>query len=138
MKRVLLAAPALLLAGCATEDLQSFANGLTIAAAELDAELNACPPGMVRYYDPSPRTYPNGVNTYPYADPAYPYGVSAQPASWCQDPNYTYVNTHDRHHGDGRRGDRDYRDGYRDGYEDGRDDDHRDGRSNDRRRDDRD
>ena len=132
MKRILAASSALLAAGCASDDLEMWANGLSMAAAEMEAEANYCPPGTYRYQPPPAPAYAPAYPATTYGS-TYPYSYSGvQPASWCA-PIVTGYSDHDDDRHDRHRGDRDYRDGYRDGYEDGRDD-----RRDDRRRHDRD
>lgn len=126
MKRLLLVAPfAAVLGACATEDLEAFANGLNMAAADLDAEINApCPIGMDRQF--APDTIPvSGYSAYP-ANPYAQVGYRLNPLggySYCAYPiNTRYYNDH-HHHGGRDRRDDEYTDGYRDGYRDGRRDD---------------
>ena len=48
-----LLAPLLAAGACTTEDLDMWANGLSMAAADLDAQVNApCPVGLYRQYVP--------------------------------------------------------------------------------------
>lgn len=120
-----LALGALGLGACTTEDMAMWADGMSMAAAELDAQYNACPPGMFRASQtsvygtpvyPAPIYSPGLYTPDPYAS-AYGTGTSA-----CVYPlTATYTYGEDRHHDrHDRRGDDDYRDGYKDGYRDGR------------------
>lgn len=124
MKRLALLAPLLAAAACTTDDLESFADGLSMAAYDLDARMNApCPDGMYRQHVAD--TYPvAGYSAYP----SYPYsqiGYQANPLgpgySYCATLVTTYYDDDDHHHRRGhdrRDDDDDYRDGYRDGYRD--------------------
>ncbi|HOY76203.1 MAG TPA: hypothetical protein PLN33_00265 [Hyphomonadaceae bacterium] len=123
MKRILTMAPLLALAACATEDLQSFANGLSMAAADLDYQVNApCPMGMQRQFVDT--TIPvGGYSPYPanpYAQVGYQPNPLGSGYTYCATMVMPYYDDRRGHH-DGR-GD-DYVDGYRDGYRDGRRDD---------------
>lgn len=126
MKRLVLITPlAMALGACATEDLEAFANGLNMAAADLDADINApCPVGMYRQF--APDTIPvSGYSAYP-ANPYAQVGYRLNPLggySYCEYPvTPSYYDDH-RHHGRHDRRDDEYVDGYRDGYRDGRRDD---------------
>lgn len=126
MKPLVLVAPLVLALGaCATEDLEAIANGLSMAAADLDADINApCPIGMYRQF--APDTIPvSGYSAYP-ANPYAQVGYRLNPLggySYCDYPvTASYYDDH-HHHGRGDRRDDDYTDGYRDGYRDGRRDD---------------
>lgn len=133
MKPALLLPPLLALGACATEDLEIFAAGLSMAAYELEQDFNpSCPAGLYRQHV---------ADAYAMSYPSAPWQVDYQlnpmggGYSYCAaplDPGY-----YDGHY-DGRRrhrrdGDDDYRDGYRDGYRDSERDDRRDDRRGDRR-----
>lgn len=126
MKPLVLVAPLVLALGaCATEDLEAFANGLSMAAADLDADINApCPIGMYRQF--APDTIPvSGYSAYP-ANPYAQVGYRLNPLggySYCDYPVTASYYEGRHHHGREDRRDDDYSDGYRDGYRDGRRDD---------------
>jgi len=124
LKRILLLAPVLALGACTTDDLESFAAGLNMAAYELENELNPpCPGGMYRQFVPD-----SLVTSYPqYAYQQVGYTLTPGGYSYCAFPVAVPYSGDDHGRGHrGRRGDNDYRDGYRDGYRDAERDDRRD------------
>lgn len=104
--------------GCTTDDIAAFSQGLAMAADELEAELNACPPGLIRTetYEP----YMPGVGGY--GGQVVYYGLT--PYVVRSNCNYPYYPV-----SDADEESENYREGYEEGY--------RDARRRDRDRDDR-
>lgn len=132
LKHILLFAPvmgaALAFGACTTDDLEAFADGLSMYADELDAQYNApCPAGLYRQHVSDPYAY-----SYPTAPWQVDYRLNPLGGgySYCAAPISPYYNHHGRRHD----GDDDYRDGYRDGHRDGERDGDRGGRDRDGRR----
>ena len=122
MKPVLLLAPLLALGACTTDDLESFAAGLNMAAYELDQEFNPpCPAGLYRQHVAD--MYATSYKSAPW-QVGYAVNPMGGGYSYCAAPvDPGYYDDHRRHHRDDD-GD-DYRDGYRDGRRDAdRDDRH--------------
>jgi hypothetical protein len=95
--------------GCTSDDLAAFSEGLAMAADNLDAELNACPPGLVRRQSYQP--YVPGVSGY--GGQVVYYGLTPyQVNSYCDYPYYPPD--------EADRNSETYRDGYEEGYRDGR------------------
>jgi len=96
-------------AGCTSDDFAAFSQGMAMAASELEAELNACPPGYIRTetYEP----YIPGVSAY--GGQIVYYGTTAYLLrSTC---NYPYFPVYDS-----GEDSENYREGYEDGYRDAR------------------
>lgn len=104
-----LVAAALTTGGCTSDDLAAFSQGIAMAADELDAELNACPPGYVRTESYEP--YLPGVSGY--GGQVVYYGLTPYLVRSNCNPPYYYIPDADKES-------ENYREGYEEGYRDAR------------------